>query len=228
MIKNENHFYIDESGGISNDSRVFIHGCIIKDEIDADLYFESEWNKLKESGFHATENHPDVRTMLYRKMPYWNFRAYFVLLNKDTQSFQTLKATNQPFEIFRVSLHKLLADRLLKSKNDKNYFYFEEIKLEGCTLDALLKDFFSKFKNIDCTYNIVSKAETNLASIDYLNYILFSLLNDNKKRAKRMIDNFELIKPKIASIHYLNEKLYFSRKKNYSLNDIIELFDGKG
>ena len=66
-IKKTNYFYIDESGGISNDSKLFIHGCIrtdspnsisdallkLKQEILDNVYYENLVDQIKKQGFHA-------------------------------------------------------------------------------------------------------------------------------------------------------------------------------
>jgi hypothetical protein len=63
--KKVNYFYIDESGSISNDSNIFIHGCIktdspititdsllkLKKELRNSLYYDEFRHKIVKQGF---------------------------------------------------------------------------------------------------------------------------------------------------------------------------------
>jgi len=76
--KQINYFYIDESGSILNDSKVFIHRCIVTDtpnlirttleglreELKDDLYFDKVIKDPDKFDFHAVEDHPDIRTAI--------------------------------------------------------------------------------------------------------------------------------------------------------------------
>lgn len=104
-----NYFYIDESGSILNDSRVFIHGCILtdtpdliritldqlKDELRDDLYFDKVIQNSNQFDFHAVEDHPDIRTAIYRKLITLNWRAYFVILKKSGTFFEEFKKNEE-------------------------------------------------------------------------------------------------------------------------------------
>ncbi|EHO07777.1 hypothetical protein MODO_3731 [Myroides odoratimimus] len=226
-MKKKNYFYIDEAGHISNDSPVFIHGCVktdspeallesinkIKDEILNDDYFIEDIDIITQQGFHATENHPDVRKHYYAQLHYFNFRAYFVVLNKKSDFFKQLKQQKSEFEIFEISLKKLLRDRIEEHKLDKNIFYFENIEIAKKSLKNIVKDIFESFdKNLDIEYHIVGKEVINLSVIDYLNYILFNILKSDKKN-ERMEKNFNLISPKIGIINILHNNVFLGRKK---------------
>lgn len=243
MSRKTNYFYIDEAGHVNNNSNVFIHGCIKTDspfelndtlnslikKIENDIYNAYSIEKFIEQGFHAVENHPDIRAEFYRILPVINYRSYFVVLNKNEVFFENFKNNKQPHEIFALTLNKLLRNRIERAKNDKNIFYFEQIELGKVSLDQVIKDFFDSLgeKKGDCEYYIVGKNHLNLSIIDYLNYIFFSILEDVKKKQQRMIENFELIKPKIGSINYINRDAYFSRKQGIDINKIVDLFCGK-
>lgn len=221
-----NYYYIDESGHILNDEQLFIHGCIktdtpqlltnvleeVKSEIQNDIYFSAFKEKFIKSGFHAVENHPDIRTTLYRKLIKLNWRAYFVLVNKESDYFKSIQSKDE-HEIFMISLTKLLFNRIRKAKDDKNIFIFETIQLTPKTLKQGLDTFFQQMnKTYNCEYRIVEKdGDINLAIIDYLNYVLHQILTSEKPNV-RMEQNFELLAPKIALIHIQNTKTYLSRK----------------
>ncbi len=218
---------------------MFIHGCIktdtpeiikksiieLKEQIIDDIYFNSIKEKFIKQGFHAVENHPDIRAKFYSILPLLNFRSYFVIMNKMDSYFETLKKNKSPHEIFQITLYKLLKDRVLKNKYEKNIFYFENIEFQDISLGQILNSFFYSFKNIDCEYYIVDKKEEILSAIDYLNYIFFCLF-DSKSFPERMKDNFELIKPKIGSVYYLNKDVFLSRKKEFELKNIVNLIGG--
>jgi len=240
MTRKTNYFYIDESGSINNNSNIFILGCIkteapqillnsisrIEKLIKDDIYFEGERMKFDKNGFHAVENHPDIRTQLYRILPLLNYRSYFVYLNKKNKYFENLIQSYKPHQIYKVCVKHLLIDRLKKTKGDNNVLIFEELTFEDFSLDKLVKEFLNEIQMDNIEYRIVSKSEKNLCLVDYLNYIFYCILNDPTKKFERMNQNFELIKPKIGSIKYINERKYFSRFENYNLEQLIKTMTG--
>ncbi len=226
-MKKTNYFYIDEAGHINNNSNVFIHGCIktdtpdimqeaieeLQEELHGMAYFEETVEILKKQGFHAVENHPDVRARFYSIIPFFNYRGYFVVVDKTSEYFKSLKKDKEDFEIFELFLKKLLTDRLKRNKEDHNVFIFEEIEIEKKSLKKILEILFNDFSDkYDCEYKIEGKSHINLGTIDYLNYILYSILNDSKANI-RMEQNLNLIKQKIGVINILNKNLYLSRNK---------------
>lgn len=221
-----NYFYIDESGNILNNEKLFIHGCIKTDspisltsvmeevsaEINNELIFKSFKEDFAVSGFHAVDNHPDIRTALYKRLIKLNWRAYFVVVNKESNYFKSIEGKDE-HEIFIISLGKLLFNRIRKAKNDKNILIFETIQLKTKSLKSVLDSFFEQMQreNYDCEYSIVEKdGDINLGIIDYLNYIIYRILNTNN-RDVRMRQLFELFAPKIAMIHIQHTKKYLSR-----------------
>jgi len=221
-----NYFYIDESGNILNNEKLFIHGCIktdspislksvmeeVSSEINNELIFKSFREEFAVSGFHAVENHPDIRTALYKRLIKLNWRAYFVVINKESDYFKSIEGKDE-HEIFMISLGKLLFNRIRKAENDKNILIFETIQLKSKSLKSVLDSFFEQMrrKNYDCEYSIVEKdGDINLGIIDYLNYIIYRILNTNNSDV-RMRQLFELFAPKIAMIHIQHTKKYLSR-----------------
>lgn len=243
--KKINYFYIDEAGHINNNSNVFIHGCIKTDTPDImkealtnlhqELlempYFEETVEALKKQGFHAVENHPDVRARFYEIIPFLNYRAYFVVVDKNSDYFKKMKLEKEDYEIFTFFLTELINDRIIKNKLDHNIFVFEEIEIEKRSLDKILKSIFESFNSkYDCEYRIENKNQINLGTIDYLNYIFYSILNSGNKNV-RMEQNFNLIKQKIGVINILNKNVYLSRKKKshhkINLENLFKEFGGK-
>ncbi|MCL7765446.1 hypothetical protein MPF19_18660 [Polaribacter sp. Z014] len=224
--KKINYFYIDESGSINNDSDIFIHGCIktdspntistalekLKKELIDSLYYEEFAERIKKEGFHATENNMDMRADVYKLLPLLDYRSYFVILNKKTDYFKSLQ-NKEEHEIFSFCLRKLLMDRIIKNKGDKNIFIFETIKISKKPLITILKEIFDNLdKDHDCEYKIVGKDELNMGIIDYLNFVFHHLLT-SEKIMNRMKQNFDILAPKIAVINLLHSNIYLSRKK---------------
>lgn len=225
--KKNNYFYIDESGNIGNNSSIFIHGCIktdspgtitdallkLKNEIRNSLYYDEFRDKIVKQGFHATENNMDMRADLYKLLPLLDYRAYFVITDKNSVFFQEKMKTMDESEFFAHSLKKLIKDRIVANKNDKNIFYFETIKLSKKSLKQNLDDIFGKLDSqYDCEYYIVGKEEENLAIVDYLNFIFYHLFTDEKPM-QRMKQNFDLVSPKIAVVNFIHKNIFLSRKK---------------
>lgn len=226
-IKKTNYFYIDESGNINNDSKVFIHGCIktdspnalsdalarLKEEFANSLYYSQFAERIKAEGLHATENNMDMRADVYKLLPLLDYRSYFVVVNKQTEFFDELKKTHDEHEIFYKSLKKLLHDRIVKNKEGKNIFIFETIQISKKSLTAILTDFFSEYdSSYDCEFRIVGKEEENMGVIDYLNFIFNHILSE-KSPMPRMFLNFDLIAPKIGVICIMNKNdVFLSRK----------------
>jgi hypothetical protein len=247
-----NYYYIDESGSLGNNSKIFIHGCIktnspdiieesiqkLKKELIDDLYFQEFVAKIISDGFHAVQNHPDIRTHFYKIIPFLEYRAYFVILDKTTNYYQNLKRECSDYQIFEYSLKKLITSRVLKGKLDKNIFYFENIEIKGKSLNRILEDLFNSLPNdIKCEYHIVGKEEVNLSVIDYLNYTLYQIIKAYQDTGKasssldRMKLNFEIASPKIGVINFLHNKSFLSRKKDtnniVSYNNVLKKLGGQ-
>ncbi len=225
--KKTNYFYIDESGNINNDSKIFILGCIktdsptaisdalikLKSELASEIYYQKFKKQILEKGFHATENTMDMRAELYKLLPLMNYRAYFVITKKDSDYFKESMKTKDESEFYAYNVKKLLEDRISANKNDKNIFYFETIQLKKKSLIRVLDDFFATYGDqYDNDYSVVGKDEENLAIIDYLNFI-FNYLLINPKPIERMELNLELVSPKMAIVHLLHKNIFLSRQK---------------
>jgi len=223
------YYYVDESGNILNNSKLFIHGCIktdtpdllseileeVKEEINKHPYFDEFLDKFKKSGFHAFENHFDIRAKFYQKLTNLNWRAYFVIVNKESQYYKTELKPKKEHEIFLISLSKLIFNRIRREKYSRNILAFETIQLSSKSLKYVLRDYFNTLNNkYQIEYKIVKKEnEINMAIIDYLNYIIFRILDTNNND-ERMKQNFKLFAPKIALIHIMNTKTFLSRNDN--------------
>lgn len=239
-IQKTNYFYIDEAGHLNNNSNVFILGCLKTDapdelqarvdqlsmEIKDTLYYSETIDTILAQGFHATENHPDIRTELYKILPLLNFKAYFVLVNKKDDHFSRIYKEEGMNGFYNLVLKKLLQGRLTNTRA-KNIFYFEDLEFPSGSLNLILDAFFEPFKKkMSIEYKVVGKGNQMVSLIDYLNYLLFTILNDPKKKQERLEQTFKLIAPKIALINYWNQDIYINRNEEIELKKIMDLLGG--
>ena len=239
LMKKINYFYIDESGRISNNQSLFIHGCIktdsphtisdALDKIKSDwrklLYYSDFKDKILKQGFHAVENNLDMKADVYKILPTLDYRSYFVITNKTSDYFKNIMIGKDESDFFAISLKKLLHDRIISTSNDKNIFYFENIKLRKTNLKQIIENLFTQYIDYDYEYFIVGKEEENLGIIDYLNYLFFHIFGDKKNEDKpmpRMLMNLDLVSPKIALINFPHKNIFLSRKKKLSLQVTLD------
>lgn len=241
IFKKTNFFYIDESGGILNDSPSFILGCVRTDtphliansisnlltDFENEIYYSPMIEQIKEKGFHAVDNHPDVRARFFALLPILNFRAYISIIDKSKPPFKELIKNKEETKIYLLILDKLLKGRL-NNRSDKNIFIFEELQFKDKSQQKILDEYFAQYvENGNVEYKIVGKDEINLSITDYINYIFHKILPlKDLKKEQRMIDNFELIKPKIAFINILHSDTFCSRKKPFDISQILKNFSG--
>ncbi len=237
--KKINYFYIDESGSISNNQSIFIHGCVktdsphtisdALDKIKSDwrrlLYYSKLKEKISKEGFHAVENNLDMKADVYKILPLLDYRAYFVITNKNSDYFKNIMIGKDESDFFALSLKKLLHDRIISTNEDENIFYFETIKLSKKSLKQVIENLFSQYPGYNYKYEIVGKEEENLGIVDYLNYLFFHIFGDKKPDEKpmpRMLMNLDLVCPKIASINFLHKSIFLSRKKKVDFQVTLE------
>lgn len=241
-MKKINYFYIDESGSISNNSGIFIHGCVKTDspqsindalkklmsEFTSSLYYEGFKKRILKEGFHATENNPDMRADVYKLIPLLDYRAYIVITKKESDFFKTKMSSMDESDYFEYSLRQLIMDRIYSHKEDKNIFFFETIQLKKRSLKKIIEDLFNSLPvEYDCEYKIVGKEEENMGIVDYLNF-LFNHIFEDENPWSRMKQNISIVSPKIAIIKYLHNNIFLSRKKEddfqVNLENIIKSY----
>lgn len=223
-VKNSNYYYIDESGSIGGDSPLFIHGVIITDspnlieqtlqnlktKIDNSAYFEEFSARFKEEGFHAVDNHFDIRAAFYQELVYLDWTAYLVIFKKDSDKYRFInKGVNS--HVFKFTLFKVLRDRLIKRRGEKNHLVLESIDLQGQSLESIVNELQLSLKDkVAFTWDIKGKDELNLGTIDYVNYIIFKILTSTNKDV-RMEQTFRMLASKIAVIHFPHNNVYLTR-----------------
>jgi hypothetical protein len=234
------YFYIDESGGILNNSPAFILGCtrtdtpaLLNQKITGLLksfedkgYFAFMLEQIRTQGFHAVDNHPDVRTMFFSMLPFLNFRSFFCILNKSKPAIKTHIDKKEEKELYLLALDKLLRGRF-NNRHASNEFFFEELQFSQTSQQNILDSYFAPYmKDGNISYRIVGKEEVNLATTDYMNYIFhLLLLAKDLTKVQRMVDNLELVKPKIAFINFLHTDTFLTRRDAYDAAKIVDLYN---
>lgn len=236
------YYYIDEAGGIDTNSKFFILGCYktdspqdvcsaldsLKKEILNAPYFAYERNKFLKQGFHACDNHHDIKSRFYNLVSTLNVRFYVLLLKKDSVFFQKMKNDKlTPTQIYNMCIIKLLSDRLTKTRNDHNIIIFEQygskptnwlknVENELQQIDTKIEDKFGI--KISYKVDVHDKSDLNLSVIDYINY-LFVQFFEKENVLNRMSENFSILEPKIALIYKMDKDLFYDKNKRFNINE---------
>ncbi|MDQ1164603.1 DUF3800 domain-containing protein [Flavobacterium sp. SORGH_AS_0622] len=230
------YYYIDESGAIDNNSKFFILSCyktdtpeevrsavekLYKDILNAPIFAIERRELIKQKGFHACVNHPDIKSRFYNLVAVLNIRCYVLMLKKDSDLFRKMKENMSSTEIYNACISKLLCDRLTKTRNDNNIIIFEEYggkpKKWLANVEGVVKDICRRIdekfaSNIKCTVDVHDKSDVNLSVIDYINHIFVQIFEKENLQA-RILDNFTIIEPKIALIYKMDKDHFFDKNK---------------
>jgi hypothetical protein len=241
VFKKTNYFYIDESGGILNDSPSFILGCTRTDTpellnesiskllrgFEDEIYFAPIIEEIKDQGFHAVDNHFDVRAKFFSVLPILNFRSFFAIINKSKSPFKELINNKKEKQVYFLALDKILKGRF-NNRRDKNVFVFEELQFMECSQEKILQEYFEPYsKEGNVSFKIVGKEDLHLATTDYMNYIFHTILPaKDLSKIKRMVDNFDLVKQKIAFINIMHSDTFVTRRTGYDAEKIRDMYSG--
>ena len=234
------YIYIDEAGTLveKDENKYFILSCYItdspqqiKDELDSlynniinEPYLAFEVANFKRQGFHACENHPDIRSRFYSLLLGLNIRIYSVVINKKSRVFESLQTRfDESDDLYAFFVRVLLKDRILSERSHNIHIIFEEygssIGRHLSNMEKVISRIIGEIKvngvkdRISIDVEIHSKEDILLSVIDYTNFVIFQMLKDiPADKNTRMIANFKLIEPKIASLYSMhNAKHYNSR-----------------
>ena len=235
------YFYIDESGLLRDvKERFFLISCVATDvpeQIEDTLnqlqqnicdnpYYLPIRDKFRDQGFHAVSNHPDIRTEMYKIIPYMNMRVYTIVLDKFSDFYKDVSSRyNFDIDFYAFLIKQLLRDRVKSEKDNHIHFIFEEyggtIAHHKNRMEDVIGTLISEVGDgVEYVVEVCSKDNIILSVVDYVNYILYQLLNQPGK-GTRMMDNFKLVEPKIASLHLLHTKVHYGRRKNINFEDIL-------
>lgn len=241
------YLYIDEAGTLDvqkKNNRFFIFSCCITDvpeiiktqlkllktEIENDPYFAPELIKFKNVGFHACENHPDIRARFYSLLYTLELRLYSLVLDKESDIYTDMMYRNKyNYEnVYYELLRSLLNDRLVHNRDCLNILTFEEYGSKHfahkthieTVIDSIIKN--NKLFGLSYEVQVSGKSNLMLSIVDYANYVLFQMLHNP---TPRMCANFKLIEPKIALLHHIDKKVFYSQKKRINFDTIKGLGD---
>lgn len=235
----ETHYFIDESGTIDGVSdRYFIVGCYKTDtpeilrsklselqiNISNDPIFAFERIKFQKQGFHAAENHFDIRSRVYSLISGLNVRAYILIVDKQSDFFKELLKKHTSDEIYIICIEKLLTDRLIKTRGMLNVLIFENYGSKLNTWEEIIRESIDNlatrinlkgFSSIKYSIEVKDKSEILLAIIDYINYIYNQLFN--KRPTQRDIENFKVIQPKVALTYRMDKDEFFDKNRRMKI-----------
>ena len=235
------YFYIDESGLLrGEEERFFLISCIATDtpkhiestlnqlqqNICSNPYYLPIRDKFRNQGFHAVSNHPDIRTEVYKIIPYMNMRVYTIVLDKFSDFYKDVSSRyNFDIDFYAFLIKQLLRDRVKSEKENHIHFIFEEyggtIAHHKNRMEDVIGTLISEVGDgVEYVVEVCSKDNIILSVVDYVNYILYQLLN-HPGTGTRMMDNFKLVEPKIASLHLLHTKVHYGRRKNINFEEIL-------
>lgn len=189
-------------------------------------YYVSYKGEFLQTGFHATENHPDIRAEVYKRIDAMNMRLFSLILDKDSETYNDIRSRWVSDEaVYSFLIKKLLSKRLVSERNNKLHIVLEEY---GSKIMAHRNNMMAIVDAIDHHYglnlsydlDVCSKNNIVLSVVDYINYILYQLLNGSSNN-KRMYDNYKLIQPKIALLHDLHNNQYYGRNKPVLFKEIL-------
>lgn len=236
------YYYIDEAGGIDNNSKFFILGCYktdtpedissalidLKTDILNEPYFAYERKKFLKQGFHACDNHLDIKSRFYNLVSTLNIRFYILLLKKDSVFFQQMKESKLTSnDIYNVCISKLLSDRLTKTRYDNNIIVFEQYGSKPINwlknVEEVMKQTATKIDDsfetkISYKVEVHDKSDINLSLIDYINY-LFVQFFEKDTVLNRMSENFSILEPKIGLIYKMDKDLFYTKNKRLNINE---------
>lgn len=242
-MKKEIYYYIDESGSIKGDTEFFILGCTItdtpetnrkkinslKNEIIEDIYFAEQIKDFKKCGFHACDNHFDIRAKYYSILPVLNYRSYILIIRKKTNYFNELiKKGLTDIDIYDNCINKLLFSRLQKNRKMKNILIFEQFgsknekrkqEINRIIESIALSIEYDSGKKPDYEIRIEGKEEELLSITDYVNYI-FNQALEKEEIPPRMKQNYSLIKPNIGLVYLMHSDIFYHKNNELDIEKL--------
>jgi len=249
-----NYFYIDEAGDLNGQSKCFLIGCIITDSPDDILkeidllereinnrgYYNRHRSKFRETGFHASTNHPDIYGQFVALLPRLNFRYYALILDKRSEYYLVTISSKSKEEIYDNLLKLLLKDRLLKRKGAINNIYFEQnlpnptttrITMRVKQLMSIISEIDNELinkkllsENLQFEVRVENKKTQPLFPVvDYMNHIVMKVYEGkNGKVEIYMKENYQLVEPKIGCIYDVARRIFHKpRKKGIDIDSIF-------
>ena len=204
--------------------------CLEK-EVTSTAYYRRHKESFLKSGFHACKNHPDIYSRFVALLSTMNFRAYAVLLNKFTEYFRKITDSQSKEQIYDYMVKDLLKDRLLGQAEGMHYLFFEQnlprpsrrrMEKRERKLSSLIESISNDLLERKLTRTrlafqlaLLNKSEQKLFSVvDYVNHIILKVHEGRNGNVQEfMKHNYELIQPKIGSIHDIAKGTFIVPRK---------------
>lgn len=252
-----NYFFVDESGdpyfydrygkyivGNNGCSKVLILGFIkteepkelreaifqVREEIKNDSYLQSVPSVKKSLNyFHATDDCPEVREKVFKKLIGLNLKAEFIVARKIENVFRN-KHKGKPNLFYDDLISKLFQNQLHSSKENIIYFSVRTNRARQAPLEEAIQKavitfeikWKTKVESEIKIYPQTPKAEPSLQIIDYM---IWTVQRAFIKKENRYLD---FIKSKISLIAdiYDFDKFgnnYYTKKNLLDINKISPL-----
>ena len=224
MSKSTNYFFVDESGdatfyngkkelilGQDGCSPILILGLIktktpkllragleeLRQEVINNPYFQGIPSlKATAKSFHAKNDIPEIRMLVFNKLKELDFKSEFVVARKKEEIFVNRHKKNKDLFYFDL-VSKLFENNLHKNHQNKIYFSKKDnktrqIHFENAILSAKLSFENKNGIQIDNSLDIFIQTpsdEVCLQVIDYMNWALYRAYVKNETRFLNVIED---------------------------------------
>lgn len=249
-----NYFFVDESGdpyfydrygnyvvGKNGCSKILALGFIrtenpkelreaistIKGEIKGDSYLQSIPSLKKSLNyFHATDDCPEVREKVFKKVVTLNFKAEFIVARKIESVFRN-KHLGKPNLFYDDLISKLFQNQLHSSKQNVIYFSVRTNRARQAPLEDAIRKAVITFENkwktkVESEIKIYPQTPQAEPCLQIIDYIIWAVQRAFIKKETRYLD---FVKNKISLIADIYDfkyfgKNYYTRKNPLDINKI--------
>lgn len=202
----------------------------VKNEIIKDSYIQSVPSLKKSLNyFHATDDCPEVREKVFKKIIGLNFKAEFIVARKIETVFRS-KHKGKPNLFYDDLISKLFQNQLHSSKQNIVYFSIRTNRARQAPLEEAIQKAIFVFENKWKTkvnseilvYPQTAKAEPCLQIIDY---VIWAVQRAFIKKETRYFDFIGSKISLVADIYDFDRfgKNYYNRKNKLDINNISPL-----
>lgn len=251
------YFFVDESGdpyfydrkgnlivGKEGCSKVLILGFIkteqpelirqaileVRNEISKDTYLQDIPSLVKSlKYFHATDDSPEIREKVFKRILDLPFKAEFIVARKIEQLF-VKRYKNSPNLFYDDIISKLFQNQLHSSSKNIIYFSVRTNRARQAPLEAAIKNaigaFESKWKTaVNSEIQIYPQRPQAEFCLQVIDYVIWTIQRAFVKREDRY---YKFIKDKISLIadiyeYSANKNTYYTRRNIFDLKKISPL-----
>ncbi len=202
----------------------------LHDQISTDKYLKSIPSISKTNrAFHAKDDAPEVRYLVYQAIAKLNFKAQFVVARKIERVFRN------SFEAKETKFYDHLVSRLFTNvlhRHSVNHVYFAQrgTKIRQANLEQAISNGIEEFerrwtKKVETKTTVIPQTpigEPCLQVIDYMNWAVYRAF------VKREMRYFECVADKVSLLVDLYDQVnyphnWYSRKKPFDINKVSPL-----